>query len=341
MKKTLFTWIAMMVMGAVASVNAAYYVAGDFNGWNAAGNLMTETSSGIWSVSLSGIDPGRHEFKITNGDWLWSYPGANSWFYADASGTITITFNTNAVSDGWLPSQYRLAVSTDPDTWTLTGDFNNWDNTNTTNQMFFDNGSYSLTMELPPGTYQYKPVVIGTWDSISIDGRSINTANMSITTTELEAVKFSVDVNKGVVKTEVVSKPATVYVITPNGGERYLGGRIVEIEYTSFGEMPSVNIEYSEDNGFSWVSIESGVLNTGSYEWTVPDVDSENCLVRVASANNPTIFDTSDNAFIMYRCLKNSSDINNDCFVNLEDLALLAQSWLWCGDKYNPVCQLN
>jgi hypothetical protein len=330
---------AVLCMCSVASATS-YYVAGDFKGWDSAGDAMTETSSGVWSATLSAPVAGRHEFKITNGSWSWTYPQSNSWFYADGLSDVTITFNTNVVSDGWQPAQYRLGVSTDPTTWTLTGEFNYWTNSDPSYTMLAQGGGiYKVSVLLDPGTYQYKPVVTGAWDSIGIDGRSINTANMSITTTDSQVVDFYVDALGGTVKAEVASTSGSVSVLAPNGGGLYMVGRHVTISYTTSGTIPSVDIAYSTDHGASWIAVASGLENTGSFDWTIPDANSENCLVKVSSGYNSTILDTSDNTFTIYPCLhRKLSDINNDCRVDMLDLALLTQDWLWCGDRYNSAC---
>ncbi len=217
MKKALCVCLVLAIAGLVAPASASYYLAGQFNGWNAAGNEMMETSSGsgIWSLSLTGLEPGqRQEFKVTNGSWDWNYPGANSWFYADAAGSITITFNTNIVSDGWLPEQYRLGLSA-PINWTIAGSFNVWNNAAAEGAMTAQgDGTYKLSLTLAPGTYYFKPVVTGTWDSLSVDGRSVNTSDMSVTTTEgFQVVNFYVDDLNGAVRTEVIPEPATMTLL--------------------------------------------------------------------------------------------------------------------------------
>src|ERR1017187_3561176 len=107
--------LIVSLAGAVAVTVAAlaapppYYVAGDFNGWNAAGNLMTDMGGGIYQPTITGPTPGRHEFKITEGDWSWNTPtSGNSWLYTDASGNVTITHDSNTYSDGWSSSSGRI-----------------------------------------------------------------------------------------------------------------------------------------------------------------------------------------------------------------------------------------
>lgn len=213
MKKVMF-----MVLALVAPVSASYYIAGEFNGWDAGSSPMTETSSGsgIWSLSITGLADGqRQEFKVTDGTWGWNYPGPNSWYYADASGSIVITFNTNSVSDGWQTEQYRLGLSFDRGLWTIAGEFNGWNNADSQTAMTsVGGGIYMLTRTLAPGTYQFKPVVTGVWDSISMDGRSTSTANISVTTAPgFEVVNFYVDALGGVVRTQVVPEPATMVLL--------------------------------------------------------------------------------------------------------------------------------
>ena len=105
MKKLLIAFITVGALVLPALAAAPYYVAGDFNGWNSSGNLMTETflGSGIWQAPLS-MSTGYHIFKVTDGTWSWNVPGSgNSWLYTDGSGNVTITYDANTYADGWIP----------------------------------------------------------------------------------------------------------------------------------------------------------------------------------------------------------------------------------------------
>ena len=98
--------LATIALAAIAlPLMADYYVAGDFQGWNAGGNVMTQTApgSGVWVETFTGLGASaRHEFKITDGTWNNAWPGSgNSWLYADGSGNVTITYNANTCADGW------------------------------------------------------------------------------------------------------------------------------------------------------------------------------------------------------------------------------------------------
>ena len=90
--------------------------------------------------------------------------------------------------------------------------------------------------------------------------------------------------------------PSKNWVIeAPNGGEVLTGGSTYSVTWTSTG-IGIVLIKYSSDNGLSWTPIDT-VANTGSYNWLVPAVNSNRCLVRISDASNPSISDTSDRVF--------------------------------------------
>ena len=77
--------------------------------------------------------------------------------------------------------------------------------------------------------------------------------------------------------------PPSLTVISPNGGESLVKGTIHEITWASTGVIPYVTIEYSTDNGGTWLEIIGNTANDGSYEWEVADTFSGLCLVRVSS----------------------------------------------------------
>lgn len=208
MKKTL---LILATVGFGLSALAApppYYIAGDFNGWNPAGMLMTETSpgSGVWQASLN-TGSGRHEFKITEGDWTWNYPGPNCWLYAPPSGDITITYDTTTHADGWLSASQRIGLSSDPGVWTVAGDFEGWNNS-AGNMTPAGGGLFDLQQVLTPGPHAWKAVVTGSWDSISLDNRSVGTADYTFNVVAgAELCTFWVDPLQGAVKLDMTAVP--------------------------------------------------------------------------------------------------------------------------------------
>jgi len=239
-KKLVFVLMVLMIMGLAVPLSAVdYYLPGEWNGWNPAADQMTDLGGGIYSKTMTGLTPNaRYEFKVNEGgDWANpSYPPSNCWVFADENGEVTVTFNTNVVSDGWSPDQYRISLSTEPGDWTIAGSFGgvgypDWDPAGAGMQMtHLGGGIYRLTLYLPTGggpdwigdptnnTYAWKAVRTGTWDSISVDGRGINTANAVVTVSEgLEYVNFYVDAYNNVVRTEVVPEPTTIALLGIGG----------------------------------------------------------------------------------------------------------------------------
>ncbi|MHC4213571.1 MAG: right-handed parallel beta-helix repeat-containing protein [Planctomycetota bacterium] len=97
---------------------------------------------------------------------------------------------------------------------------------------------------------------------------------------------------------ELFSEPIEFTVVTPNGGEILNGGGTYEITWDVWGDINEVKIEYSVDNGGGWSEVDPpNTGNTGSYEWLVPEVDSNQCLVRVSDPNNSNVGDSSDGLF--------------------------------------------
>ena len=78
---------------------------------------------------------------------------------------------------------------------------------------------------------------------------------------------------------------ASITITTPNGGENWAVGSSHHITWTSSGTVDNVKIEYSTDNGSSWINIAASTANDGSYQWTIPDNPSDNCLVRVSDTD--------------------------------------------------------
>jgi predicted outer membrane repeat protein len=75
-------------------------------------------------------------------------------------------------------------------------------------------------------------------------------------------------------------------------------GTTYQITWDTWGDINEVKIEYSTDNGSVWAEADpNNTGNTGSYNWLVPEIDSDLCLVRVSDPNDPFVNDTSDAVF--------------------------------------------
>ncbi len=93
----------------------------------------------------------------------------------------------------------------------------------------------------------------------------------------------------------------TVHVIAPNGGESWEEGTVHQISW-SFTTITNVRIEYTINNGKSWISIVSDTAaSTGTYDWLIPVFGaSKNARIRVKDKFNSTTNDQSDASFTIH-----------------------------------------
>ncbi len=88
-----------------------------------------------------------------------------------------------------------------------------------------------------------------------------------------------------------------IFLTAPNGGEVWTAGNTHQVSWTSTGSISTVDLEYSSaGTGGTFVSIAQGVTNSGSYQWTVPPVDSAQCVVRINDSGG-SASDTGDAVF--------------------------------------------
>ncbi|MHC1626698.1 MAG: hypothetical protein ACXQTN_05115, partial [Methanoculleaceae archaeon] len=96
-----------------------------------------------------------------------------------------------------------------------------------------------------------------------------------------------------------IAERDTINVLSPRGGETWYRFSHHDIQWSAGPDVGAgpVDLDYSTNGGTSWMAITSGIpIASGSYDWTLPDEDSSNCLVRViqpssgVSGQSPTAF---------------------------------------------------
>jgi photosystem II stability/assembly factor-like uncharacterized protein len=119
---------------------------------------------------------------------------------------------------------------------------------------------------------------------------------------------------------EILVTSPFVTVLSPNGGESIFTGTTYPISWVD-GLVDTVKLEYSTDNGSSWITIVDSVQSrtgdgvlppkararpgllgpveatTASYLWLVPFTASDNCLIRISHYTDGNVSDVSDAVF--------------------------------------------
>jgi hypothetical protein len=101
-------------------------------------------------------------------------------------------------------------------------------------------------------------------------------------------------------------------VARPNGGELLIAGSQYDITWYLDTAVATVRIDLSIDNGQTWEQIVV-TPNTRLYSWTVPQVSSDSCLIRVADTSATGPSDVSDNVFSIHVA---SGDMVSEPFPN-------------------------
>ncbi|HPQ17690.1 MAG TPA: glycogen-binding domain-containing protein, partial [bacterium] len=124
---------------------------------------LKKEADGKWRITLD-LAPGTYEYKfLQDGDWdklnkenrkITVPAGGSSSTGASAKGT---TFEVDA------PGARRV---------TIAGEFNNWDMNKHELKKEAD-GKWRITLDLAPGTYEYKFLQDGDWDKLNKENRRI------------------------------------------------------------------------------------------------------------------------------------------------------------------------
>jgi hypothetical protein len=88
-----------------------------------------------------------------------------------------------------------------------------------------------------------------------------------------------------------------VTVTSPAGGETWAVGSSQAIRWTWDGTVGPVAIDLSTDNALTWSPIIASTPNSGLYQWTVPNMVSSRCRIRVREAADNVPADTNNAAF--------------------------------------------
>jgi formylglycine-generating enzyme required for sulfatase activity len=78
----------------------------------------------------------------------------------------------------------------------------------------------------------------------------------------------------------------TVSVLRPNGGEQFIAGSREELQWSDVSPEQPVMLEFSTDGGSKWILIAEEAVGL-RYDWRVPRIASDSCLLRVTVVQHP------------------------------------------------------
>lgn len=103
----------------------------------------------------------------------------------------------------------------------------------------------------------------------------------------------------------------------PNGSDNWKAGTVHYIVWHNYLFNGPVKIEYSNNGGTSYSTIENSYSQSTSYAWTIPNTPSSNCVVKVSDASDLSLFDISDAVFTISTATTSNTSSGNNVQVNL------------------------
>ncbi|MCP4149469.1 MAG: hypothetical protein GY757_17105 [bacterium] len=255
--------------GSVGTVKLWYSTTGLGTSWTKFENAVTNDGSYTWTVPN---DPSTNCYvrvsETSNG---------NVDDYSDAAFTIgtssTVTLTSPNGGEVWeAGSSYNV-------TWTSDGDI--------------DNVKLEYTLD---NMVTWNPLRANTTNDGSHTWTTPSDVTSDICRIRVSEVSNSSNTDRSDGLFEIKS-PSSITVTSPIGGESLMAGSTHNITWNSTGTISTVKIEYTSNNGSSWNTIRATTTNDGSYAWSIPDVDSTTCLVRISDSAYPTVTDNSNSNF--------------------------------------------
>lgn len=83
-------------------------------------------------------------------------------------------------------------------------------------------------------------------------------------------------------------------IIEPIHNEQLIGGEHYRIEWETTPNIQNVELEYSIDNGQTWIDIITTTGNPGFYLWHIPEITENNVKIKISSLSEPFVNAISD-----------------------------------------------
>ena len=170
----------------VEIVETKYYLRGSMNSWGT-DNEMIKQADGTYAVTMD-LAAGSYEYKAGVEDWSFSVPGGDNLVMTlEEDDTVTFVLNLTANSLTYTLASGTVVVID----YFLRGDMNEWAANDDTKMIDNGDGTYSITIDIAAGSYEYKAATAD-W-SFSVPGGD----NAILNVTSDCAVTFVLDLAAG------------------------------------------------------------------------------------------------------------------------------------------------
>lgn len=151
-----------------------------------------------------------------------------------------------------------------------------------------ENGVYSLQTLVPQ-----VDASLGTWDWAINIGEFSDNCRIVISDVSNSAILDS---------SEGTFKISSMRLLAPVEAIKILEKSVYNIQWESSTNISKIDIHYTTNNGSTWVPI---ILNysasVGNFNWTVPEIPSDSCRIRIRNNQNISFVDQSANVFSISR----------------------------------------
>jgi hypothetical protein len=257
--------------------------------WSTTSAVVTPGSGAVAQIDFELIGSGGTSSDVTPSATVISDQNGQAVNVTTSAGEITVTQGTTppAITLQSPNGGESFPVSSNQSiTWTASGGA----------------GPLTISIDLSTdGGASFSPVTSGLSNSGSFAWTVPNlpTSQGRIRVTASDGQAQASDTSNGNF-TIAASAPLVVTVISPNGGESMQAGTLRTINWAASGGTGTItiSIDFSSNGGASFSSVATGIANSGSHSWSVPNTPTTQGRIRVTAADAQTqANDTSDANF--------------------------------------------
>ncbi|MBI9031812.1 M6 family metalloprotease domain-containing protein [bacterium] len=132
---------------------------------------------------------------------------------------------------------------------------------------------------------------------------------------EADSITFKVDISN-------------IYFTSLNDGQSLISGGMSNISWIRKNNVSNIELAYSTDNGINWQTIAQVNANTGSYNWEIPEINSNEVLLKVTEIatgkfdviNQPLTVISSLNTPLLVSPANNASNVDTDPVISWSEV---------------------